>query len=173
MFTWFKKKKSELDTFVAILHKKESYTVDLETVRKVFTLVAQYPINPEDALLIRLNSLILYRSYRDLHECLEDCNNQIDEKGELRENINRGVSAQPMKLDTWLVSKDNYRIDYTVFINDFSLLIEKHVALLESRKSELSRAKYSALEYSLYTLHYDILAIAENHLLYVHKNQPH
>lgn len=173
MFTWFSKKKSELEEFVAILHKKESYTVDSVTVRKVFKLVAQYPIKAEDVMSIRLNSLILYRTYRDLHECLETCNNQIEEKGELRENINRGATTQPMKLDTWLVSNDNYRIDYAMFINDFSLLIEKHVALLEKLKPELTRAKYSALEYSLYTLHYDILAIAENHLLYVHKNQPH
>lgn len=172
MFSWLKKK-TDLETFVIQLHKKENYTVDYAMLCKVFALVKKYPIDSEEILKIRNSSLGMYRSRRDLYDCLALCSQWIAAERALKENINHGVSTREVHFDTWLVSDDAFRIDYYVFIEEFSQLIEDYLLLLSQCKEEMSRVAFASLEYGLYTLHYDILTLAENHLSFVYENQPH
>lgn len=171
MFSWFKKK-NELEAFVSQLHKKETYDVDLEMLIRVFALVKKYPLHEYNLAAIRNQRVALYRSRSEFLKCFASCSEWIKKERAPKENINQGVSSNEVSFDKWLVLEDGFRINYYVFIEEFSQMMEDYLQLLLECKAEISRVAFASLEFNLYTLHHDMLSIAENHLAFVYENQP-
>lgn len=170
MFGLFKQKK-DYDIVIEMLHNKETYPVTAESLARLYDLVKDNPVTADGAIGIRKTHFKGYRNLYDLQRMLVEYDRKIKFNEPFLEDINRQVTEREIYMDTWLVSDENFRLDYYVFINGFTSLIEGHIALLKEQKEKLKRTPYATLENSMYTLHFDALAIAENHLLYVH-HQP-
>lgn len=168
MFAFFKRPTSDkvIDAALRLISKGEKYAVTTENVQKLYLAVSELRDRHENDVGFREQYVELYRTLKELQDVTMKINDDLSESRSVEENYNLKRSIEKYSLDEWLIDSEKRRADYYAFIDNFIPLVVENIVLLEQVKKEVSKSQYQGMLLSLYTVHCDMLSLAEAHLRY-------
>lgn len=159
-----RKKKDKVAVVRGLMTDKENYPVNLENLILFYEALSETRRQLLSKTEIRNCSIVVYRLKHDLVESIERVNHELKTTQSITVNFNHLQNSNRIKYDLWLIDDKDRRVDYYEFIDSFIELVQEHIALLETAKSEKSKAIFNSYLSLLYTVHCDMLTIAEVHI---------
>lgn len=166
MFAYFRRRKNAqiLAKALAVFEKEEPYEISVDNIETLYNAVAVNLVLAQDDISIRRNLIEFYREPQDLLDVLQAVNHALLTEGEVEINYNIHQALRREQIDNWLLTADKRRRLYYDFIQQLSEGVMRHIFALRLAEQKMNKVYHQTLLRSLYTVHCDILSVAEVHL---------
>ena len=167
MLSFFRRQKLDpVKTALKLINKGEKYAVTRDNIETLYTAMAKLRENVPNDVAYREQYVDLYRPLKEFTDTVNRINEILSEHQAVVENYNLKQALTRYKLDEWLVDHEKRRADYYAFIDVLIPSVVEHLLLLDQLKKGMNKNQYQGMLLSLYTVHCDMLSIAEVHLRY-------
>ena len=163
-FTFFRRKIDPVKKVLSLIDEKEKYPVTPDTIRLFYQAIQQAMTEKIDTVAIRSLSVELYRTRKDLIDSLDKANDELRHSVTANTNFNHLQSLFEFSIDRWAIDSKDRRLEYSALLHDLVEQVTEHLSLLERCQKEKSKVRYQSTLSNLYTLHCDMLTLAEVYL---------
>lgn len=168
MLAFFTRKpRSHLDAALKLINKGDKYAVTPENIKLLYLAVEETLAGEIPDVGIREQNIELYRNLKDFVSTIERANESLMSTFSVDENFNLKQSLDNFRLDEWLVDHENRRTDYYAFLKTLLNLVVDHLIAMEQSRGQIGKNQYRGMLSSLYSVHCDMLSLAELHLRYL------